>query len=167
MNERLPLHAVLKVLEQRPQAVANVFGSSRYPTISGRVYFYRMNGGVLVAAQVTGLPKAAPDSAHRIFGFHIHGGEKCSGTETDPFAGTLTHYDPYGSAHPYHAGDMPPLFGNDGYALQIFFTDRFSIGEIVNKTVVIHSGPDDFTSQPAGNAGEKIACGRIVAFRMY
>lgn len=40
-------------------------------------------------------------------------------------------------------------------------TDRFSVGEIIGRTVVIHSDPDDFHSQPAGNAGEKIACGVI------
>ncbi len=40
-------------------------------------------------------------------------------------------------------------------------TDRFHIKEIIGKTVVIHSMPDDFTTQPAGNAGTKIGCGVI------
>lgn len=35
------------------------------------------------------------------------------------------------------------------------------LGEVKERTVVIHSGPDDFTSQPSGNAGQKIACGII------
>ena len=38
-------------------------------------------------------------------------------------------------------------------------TDRFSVDEIIGRTVVIHSGPDDFRTQPAGNAGKTIACG--------
>lgn len=40
-------------------------------------------------------------------------------------------------------------------------TDRFRVRDIIGRTVVIHSGPDDFHTQPAGNAGEKIACGVI------
>ena len=40
-------------------------------------------------------------------------------------------------------------------------TDRFSVNEIIGRTVVIHSDPDDFHTQPAGNAGKKIACGVI------
>ena len=44
------------------------------------------------------------------------------------------------------------------------YTKRFYPEEIVGRTAVIHSKPDDFTSQPSGNAGEKIACGEIVAW---
>ena len=41
-------------------------------------------------------------------------------------------------------------------------TDRFHVRDIIGRTVVIHSDPDDFRTQPAGNAGTKIACGVIV-----
>ena len=41
------------------------------------------------------------------------------------------------------------------------FTDRFCVEEIIGKTVIIHNDPDDFHTQPAGNAGKKIACGVI------
>jgi len=167
MTGNIPFHMMLNVLNQRPQAVANVHGSSEYPTISGCVHFYQLDCGVLVAARVTGLPNATSGFPYRIFAFHIHSGSRCSGTETDPFAAVLTHYNPEGVSHPNHAGDLAPLFGNHGYAFQMFFTDRFSVREVIHKTVVIHSGPDDFTSQPAGNAGEKIACGEIKAFSRY
>lgn len=73
----------------------------------------------------------------------------------------MSHYDPEGCEHPYHSGDLPPLFGNDGLALSIFLTNRFSVGEIIGKTVLIHERPDDFTTQPSGNSGMKIACGVI------
>lgn len=56
---------------------------------------------------------------------------------------------------------MPPLFSNRGYAFQAFLTDRFTVLEILGRTVIIHDGTDDFTSQPAGNAGARIACGVI------
>lgn len=60
---------------------------------------------------------------------------------------------------------MPPLFGSSGYAYLAFFTNRFTVPEILGRTVVIHDIPDDFTTQPAGNAGMKIACGVIQAIR--
>ena len=165
MDGNIPFHRLPGVLRQRPHATAHIHGSNTYPTISGRVCFYQLSSGVLVAAQVAGLPNATTGDPHRVFAFHIHSGSQCTGTQADPFADALTHYNPGGVSHPNHAGDLPPLFGNHGYAFQVFFTDRFSVREIIHKTVIIHSGPDDFTSQPAGNAGEKIACGQIEDLR--
>ena len=40
-------------------------------------------------------------------------------------------------------------------------TDRFFVDEIIGKTIIIHAHLDDFTTQPSGNSGEKIACGEI------
>ena len=42
-----------------------------------------------------------------------------------------------------------------------FLTDRFKLKDVIGKAIIIHSMPDDFTSQPSGNSGEKIACGII------
>ena len=165
MTETIPFHKIMCVLRREPQAVARVHGNREYAKICGDVYFYQMADGVLVAARVTGLPKPTQEAPGRFFGFHIHSGSRCAGTSEDPFADTLGHYNPDDTSHPNHAGDMPPLFGNRGFAFQVFFTNRFCVQEILHKTVVIHSRPDDFTSQPAGNAGKKIACGQIKAFR--
>ncbi|MCX7614928.1 MAG: superoxide dismutase family protein, partial [Clostridiales bacterium] len=63
--------------------------------------------------------------------------------------------------HPGHAGDLPPLFGNYGHAFMAVFTGRVSVSEIIGRTVIIHASPDDFTTQPSGNSGKKIACGQI------
>ena len=57
---------------------------------------------------------------------------------------------------------MPVLFGNNGFAWMLFLTNRFMPEDIIGRTVVIHSLPDDFHTQPSGNSGEKIACGEIV-----
>ena len=146
------------VLQQAPAACAVVSGGITYPHITGQVRFYQTPAGTLIAAQIYGLPGSGDACGPNVFAFHIHEGTACSDAG---FAGTLGHYNPKGCEHPYHAGDMPPLFANNGYAFSVFLTDRFSVAEVLGKTVVIHRNPDDFTSQPAGNAGEKIACGRI------
>lgn len=145
---------------RHPSTVAYVSGSFEYSLIKGIVRFYRSAYGVFVVTQVSGLPIGSM-CASPIFGFHIHEGASCSGNADDPFADTLTHYNPKGCQHPYHAGDLPPLFGANGYAYSAVLTNRFTIDEIIGKTIVIHSSPDDFTSQPSGNAGKKIACGVI------
>lgn len=150
-----------KILNNQPHALAWVKGNSDYPEISGTVKFYQTKCGVLVASEICGLPNNLNRCKNGIFAFHIHEGKSCTGNAEDPFANALTHYDNCSSEHPYHSGDMPPLFSNNGYALSVFLTDRFTIDEVIGKTVIIHSGIDDFTSQPSGNAGEKIACGVI------
>ena len=63
--------------------------------------------------------------------------------------------------HPAHSGDLAPLISGSGYAFQICYTDAFVPEEILGRTVVIHSMSDDFTSQPSGNSGTKLACGEI------
>ncbi len=146
-----------------PHAVAAVRGSAAFPEIHGTVRFYDTRQGVLVAADIHSLPRGHGECGGRIFAFHIHSGGFCTGNESDPFANALIHYNSANCPHPYHAGDMPPLFGADGKAFSVFLTDRFSLKEIVGKTVIIHDMPDDFTSQPAGGAGTKIACGVIRA----
>ena len=151
------------LLSKRPNALAVIKGGREYPDIKGGVYFYQTNSGVVVVAKVSGLPYEKEKCKGNIFGFHIHEGEMCSGTEADEFKNTGMHYNPNGCAHPYHAGDMPPLFGNNGFAISAFLTNRFTVREVMGKSVVIHRNPDDFVSQPSGNAGTKIACGIIKA----
>lgn len=141
-------------------AAAHIRGSADYPCIKGSVSFRQTNCGVMVTARIYGLPKQN-NCSFGVFGFHIHGGSCCSGNETDPFANVGGHYNPGDSLHPCHSGDLPPLFSNNGYAYMSVLTDRFTVEEIIGKTVIIHSMPDDFTTQPSGNSGNKIACGVI------
>lgn len=151
-----------RVLCRCPDAVATVRGSERYREINGTVSFYKTMRGTVVYAQIGGLPKECGICKNGVFAFHIHEGSECRGNGADPFAAALSHYNPCSCEHPYHAGDLPLLFEAGGMAESAFLTDRFSVDEIIGKTVIIHSGVDDFTSQPAGNAGEKIACGIII-----
>ena len=145
----------MRYCTKRPDAVARIVGGEEAPQLFGCVRFYQENGCVLIMADVSGLPKTSETG---FFGFHIHQGSDCSGAG---FSGTEGHYNPSGQAHPEHAGDLPPLLLCKGNAYLSVKTDRFSVNEAIGRTVVIHSDPDDFHSQPAGNAGKKIACGVI------
>ena len=156
------LNRLQNVLRRPPDALAAVRGSPEHPEISGTVFFYQEADGVLLAAQVQGLPQGAEPCAPNIFGFHIHEGASCTGTGEDPFADAGGHYNPGGCPHPAHAGDLPPLFGSHGSAFLAVFTDRFTVGEVIGRTVIVHASPDDFTTQPSGNSGARIACGRIL-----
>lgn len=171
MSPRLPIQQptqprqfanICEILAQPPDAVADVRGSGMNPRLGGTVRFYQTPYGVLVHAEAVGLPTKEGQCVGEVFGFHIHEGEACRGTREDPFAAVGGHFNPAGCEHPHHAGDLPPLFGNHGYALSVFLTDRFTVEQALGRTVIIHGGVDDFTSQPAGNTGMKIACGRIV-----
>lgn len=142
------------------RAYSQIRGNSKYPHIFGTITFKQLQNGVLVTSQLNGLP--SNNDSMGVFAFHIHSGISCSGNSSDEFADAKTHYNPQNKPHPYHAGDLPPLFANNGFAYMQVFTNRFTVNEIIGKTVIIHSGIDDFTSQPAGNSGEKIACGKII-----
>lgn len=153
-----------RVLRQCPSAVANIRGSEEYPAIKGTVYFYQTAVGVLVSVQVCGLPAVDAPCKESVFALHIHNGGSCTGDQDDPFKNVLSHYNPAGCEHPYHAGDLIPLFGNNGIAFEVLLTNRFSVDEILGKAIIIHLSPDDFTTQPSGNSGRKIACGQIERF---
>ena len=150
-----------KVLTRLPIAVAVMQGSSFYPSIQGTVKFYQTTHGILIATELIGLPEAENRCNGRFFGFHIHSGERCVGSAEDSFAVAGTHYNPSGCLHPDHAGDLPPILGAGGIGYSVVLTDRFTVGEIVGRTVILHERADDFTGQPSGSAGKRIACGEI------
>ena len=149
----------MQCCRKNPDAVAQIRGGMDAPQLTGCIQFHQENGCVLIIARLFGLPK---ESETGFFGFHIHQGESCSGAD---FSGTGSHYNPMDQMHPVHAGDLPPLLACRGIAYLSVKTDRFSVDEIIGRTVVIHSDPDDFHSQPAGNSGKKIACGVIRKMR--
>lgn len=145
------------LIQNQPAAHAWINGNAANPQLYGLVSFYEAAaGGVVVCAELHGLP-AQSDSATGFYGMHIHEKGNC----TLPFDQTGEHYNPTNRPHPYHAGDLPSLLGNKGYAWMCFYTSRFTIQDILNKSLVIHAMRDDFTSQPAGDSGTKIGCGVI------
>lgn len=147
----------MQLISKRPAAIARLKGNLPNAQIQGAVRFYQFPGAILVEAEVSGLP----NNSSGFHGFHIHEGSACSGTN---FSNTGEHFGALNAIHPKHAGDLPPLLSRNGRAYLAVMTDRFSITDVLGRTVVIHSDADDFKSQPAGNAGNKIACGAICKF---
>lgn len=151
---------VQQLSENRPQAMAWVRGNAANPRLSGLVKFYDTPfGGILVEAEVFGLPNITTPGSSNFYAMHIHQFGDCS----ENFIHTGDHYNPGSTLHPQHAGDMAPLLGNQGYAWTAFYDKRYRISDIINRSVIIHAHPDDFVTQPSGNSGEKIGCGLIRA----
>lgn len=141
-----------------PDAVAWVRGNDAYSAISGLVKFYETPyEGVLVEAEFFNLPGEERPGSTGFYAMHIHEFGDCS----DNFAKTGDHFAHPGQEHPYHAGDLLPLFANQGYSWMSFYDKRFTIQDIVGRSVVVHVHDDDFHTQPSGNSGAKIACGVI------
>ena len=161
------IQAVNVLLTMEPTAVSNIRGSRFFPAISGRALFYPLSAGTFMAIHVIGLPDKNTPCGKAFYGFHIHEGKICTGTDTDHFADAGGHYNPGGCAHPHHAGDLPPLLGNNGEALLMFYIDSFLPTEIIGRTIIIHEMADDFHTQPSGDSGMKIACGEITFPPLY
>lgn len=152
-----PLWAADKPLE----AVA-IVEPTKGNTAQGTVRFIQEGKKLKVIADITGLK---PNSKH---GFHIHEGHECG--EDGMKAGG--HYNPEGHPHggpdsaQKHAGDLGNLSADaSGKAHLELTVDYLSVNgpknPIVGRTIMVHSNPDDLTSQPTGNAGGRIGCGVI------
>ena len=150
------------------KAYTKLRGSSYAPNLTGNVYFYKVENGTEVFAEIWGLPLYQPGNGTDPigpFGFHIHEHGLCQIVDPmNPYESAGGHYNPDNQPHGNHAGDFPVLFSNNGYARMGFFTDNFRVGDIIGRSVLIHQNPDDYRTQPAGNAGKRIGCGVIEAW---
>ncbi|WP_054874398.1 superoxide dismutase family protein [Oxobacter pfennigii] len=153
-------------MEKTNIAKADIKGGPLAPDIRGVVYFLDAMDGTYVFAEVYGLPDYQPGSDSKLpigpHGFHIHEKGSCEvGDPENPFQSAGSHWNPTNQPHGNHAGDFPVLFSNHGKAIMYFFTDKFTVSDVLGKAMIIHESPDDFKSQPAGNAGRRLACGVI------
>ena len=133
-------------------------------TTRGTVKFTQSGDKVRVRGEISGLK---PGAEH---GFHVHEKGDCSSGDGMSAAG---HFNPAGKAHgaqssEHHAGDLPNLKADaNGTARADFEIGGISIGggaaDIVGKGLIVHRDPDDYKSQPAGNAGPRLACAVIKA----
>lgn len=155
------------VMMGKAYACAILRGNEANPQISGTVNFYEAAQGTLVVAEVFGLPLEYSENgtvkqAGPFYALHIHDGGECGQADgQNPFEASGKHYNPANRPHPMHAGDLPPLLSDAGYAYLSCYTERFTSAQIVNRTVIVHALPDDFRTQPSGAAGMKLACGPI------
>ncbi len=139
-----------------PEAVAAIRGNSAVPGLRGVGEFYKAEEGTWISLRVWGLPRDG------FFALHIHEGSSCAGKG---FRATAGHWNPTGRPHPEHWGDLPPLLSYKGAARTWFWAGRIPPRQVIGKTLVIHSGTDDFQTQPSGDPGEKIGCGEITKVR--
>jgi len=145
----------------RPQAVATLTPTQGNAT-NGIVLFQGSDGGVAVHARIAGLK---PNGLH---GFHLHEKGDCASPDGTSAGG---HFNPTGAPHgpqqgPHHAGDMPALQADAAGVAEAKFTLKgVAMGsgatDIVGKAVIVHANPDDYATQPTGNAGARIACGVV------
>ncbi len=141
-------------INKKPCAKAIIKGHKECPEICGEALFYSEDCKVLAVIKVTGLPQ----NESGFFALHIHETGCCKGRN---FENTGSHLNLQNLPHPMHTGDLPPLLNANGTAYMAVLTDRFTVKDIIGKSIVIHSDADDFVTEPSGNSGRKIACGVI------
>lgn len=161
------------LFNRRPASIkAEIHGGPLAPSIRGVVSFYNTAGGTEVCANISGLPpyqpasevNGAPIGPH---GFHIHENGDCAvGDPENPFTAAGGHWAPQNQPHGNHAGDFPVLFSNNGRSIMCFFTNKFKPRDVVGRSIIIHQNPDDYRSQPSGDAGKRLACGIIKNYTM-
>ena len=128
---------------------------TRGNTATGTVTFVQTGDGVQVSGEIRGLK---PDAEH---GFHVHEKGDCSSGDGMSTGG---HFNPTAKPHgshgagEHHTGDLPSLKADKyGVAAFSFVSRSISVGgpttDIVGKGLIVHRDPDDYKTQPTGNAG--------------
>jgi len=145
-----------------PKAAAEL-QPTKGSTVRGSVSFVQVGAKVRVNARVTGL---APNGE---FGFHIHEAGDCSSGDG---MSTKGHFNPYGKPHAHsgtperHAGDLTSLKSDGGgNASMTADLDIITVApgpaSVVGRGLIVHAQPDDYKTQPTGNAGARSACAVI------
>lgn len=147
------------------EAVAQI-GPTQGNTVNGSLALSQSAEGVHITGSVQGLK---PDAD---FGFHVHEKGDCSAPDGSSAGGHFNptqaqHGNPASGAH--HAGDMVNIHSNGEGTAQV---DATAAGttlhgdagtDIMGKAIVVHESADDYTTQPSGNSGKRVACGVIAA----
>jgi Cu-Zn family superoxide dismutase len=132
------------------------------PKIKGTIKFTQEANGVHIVADVSGVKPGK-------HGLHVHQNATCG---APPFKEAGDHLDPYGMKHGCasdnmrHLGDLGNIVvGANGKGHLDTVVTRISLSDpyhlIVGKAIVLHAGEDDCKTMPAGNSGDRIACGVI------
>ena len=136
--------------------------------VSGKLVIVPMGDGVHITGEVGGLK---PGDTR---GFHIHEKGDCSAADASSAGG---HFNPDTQAHGraghgvHHAGDSDNIVADaNGVARINTHVSGVSLGggaanDIAGRAVIVHAAADDYTSQPTGNAGARVACGVITVVK--
>lgn len=145
---------------KKQQAVA-VLSPAQGQKVAGQITFTKENEGVRVTGRVTGLTPGA-------HGFHIHEKGDCSAAD---FTSAGPHFNPSGAPHAgpeaekHHVGDFGNIqadgSGNANVNILAPWLTFDGTNTFVGRAVIVHEKADDLTSQPAGNAGARWACGVV------
>jgi superoxide dismutase, Cu-Zn family len=116
--------------------------------------------GILIHASLDGVPAG-------VHAFHVHETGKCE----PPFTSAGGHWNPGSKSHGFesekgaHAGDLPNIHVPDSGKLEFeVLAPGAKLAEMLDAdgaALVIHAGADDYATDPAGDAGDRIACGVI------
>lgn len=156
------LAACQSIPPDAPRATANL-APTKGSSVRGNVNFVQIGDKVRVTASVTGLKPGGE------FGFHIHEAGDCSSGDG---MSTKGHFNPLAKAHAHHgtperhAGDLPSLksdgAGNASVTVDLdVITVAAGPTSVVGRGLIVHAAPDDFKTQPTGNAGARSACAVI------
>ena len=129
--------------------------------ITGSVTFFKVKEGVRVIVDVIGLSPGE-------HGVHIHEFGDCRADDGSSAGG---HFNPLGRPHGApdaenrHMGDMGNLKADENGAALLDIIDPLlaldGANSIIGRSVVVHAQADDFTTQPHGATGARLACGTI------
>lgn len=148
------------------QAHADISATKADTSGNGMAHFTDLGDGKVEMKLTLEFPAKANQSV--AVHFHEHG--DCS----DSGNGAHGHWNPTGEKHgkwdspEHHSGDIGNIdLDGEGKGEITLRSDRWSIGgdekkNILNKAIIVHSGVDDYTSQPTGNSGSRIGCGVIM-----
>jgi len=145
-----------------PRATAQLQPTKGHKTF-GEATFEQVGNKVRVVVFVQGLK---PEQEH---GMHIHEVGDCSSGDG---MGTKGHFNPFGKPHGHpgsaerHAGDLPSLKADKAGRAKVdieleVITVSPGPASIIGRGLIVHADPDDYKTQPTGNAGARIACGVI------
>jgi Cu-Zn family superoxide dismutase len=144
-----------------PTYVVATLQPTRGNAAAGTVWFSQDGAQVVVRGRVTGL---TPNQEH---GFHVHEKGDCSSADAMSAGG---HFNPAGKPHgppagEHHAGDLPALQADGTGQANVDARLRGLAGpnDDAGKALIVHLSADDYTTQPTGNSGARIACGVIAA----
>jgi Cu-Zn family superoxide dismutase len=154
-----------KTNSNAPKKLELTFESKSSSTVTGNATFTEKNGKVTFVAKLAGLKPG-------IHAIHIHEKSDCTAADGSSAGG---HWNPTFKKHgkwgvgEYHKGDIGNFTADEkGNGTVTLTTEEWCIGcgdatkDVLGKGLIVHQGADDFTTQPSGNSGARVACSAII-----